>query len=81
MSNDQQCAKCGKEVQETFGNPKVKPPAKPEQVCFDCLDQVAPEYVNKYPGWRERERVKRQRAAQARQNFHHRDAETQRGLF
>lgn len=64
MSNGQNCAKCGKEVSETFANPKAK---KPEQLCFDCLDEIAPEYVNKYPGWRER--TKRLRADLARKNF------------
>lgn len=73
MSNGQQCDKCGKDVSQTWGNPKVLPPRKPQQLCFDCLDEVAPEYVNKYPGWRERERVKLQRAEQARKNFNHGD--------
>jgi hypothetical protein len=78
MSEGQQCAKCGKEVSATWGNPKS---AKPQQVCFDCLDEVAPEYVNKYPGWRERERTKRARAEMARKNFAHAPAGTQREIL
>lgn len=77
MSDKQKCAKCGKESGSLYGNPKAE---KPEYVCFDCLDEIAPDYVSKYPGWRERERTKRQRAEQARRNFQHRDTEAQRGL-
>lgn len=35
-------------------------------VCFDCLPA---KQVAQYPGWREREALKRRRSSQARSNF------------
>jgi hypothetical protein len=35
-------------------------------VCFDCLPA---EDIDGYPGWREREALRRKRGAQARLNF------------
>lgn len=91
MSEAGRCAKCKKESPSLYGNPKqfdkltvpseVEGAAKPEYLCFECLDEIAPEYVNKYPGWRERERVKRQRTEIARKNFGHADTGTQKEMF
>lgn len=78
MSNGQECTKCKKESGSLYGNPKA---AKPEYLCFDCLDEIAPEYVNKYPGWREREQTKRHRAELARKNFGHAERDTQKEMF
>lgn len=59
------CAKC-----RTLSGALYENAAKPGQLlCFPCLDAVNPRQVDRYPGWRERERRHEQRAAQARQNF------------
>ena len=35
-------------------------------LCFDCLP---PEFIHRYPGWREREALAARRADQAKRNF------------
>jgi hypothetical protein len=63
MSDESKCAHCGKAPGALYENPKSRQSAvgsqqseKKEFLCFDCLDKIAPKYVDKYPGWRERER-------------------------
>jgi hypothetical protein len=52
MNDESKCAHCGSEPSHLWENPK----RYGEFLCFNCLDKAAPAYVNKYPGWRERER-------------------------
>lgn len=76
MKSEDICAHCGS-TPAPFENPKR---AK-QFLCFDCLDRTAPKYVDRYPGWREREAAKRRQSDQGRKNFSHRITETQSGLF
>ena len=76
MNNFDQCPKCGIEARSLYENPKPKllvtrgkGQVQKEFLCFDCLDRIAPEYVNKYPGWRERQVARRRRADLATRNF------------
>lgn len=73
---DERCAKCGAGF-PLYENPK----RHGEFLCFECLDRAAPEFVSRYPGWRERENARQRKAQQARENFSHQGAEPQRGLF
>jgi len=55
------CESCGKSVGELYQRNTDR-----KYVCFDCLPA---KQVDQYPGWREREALKRRRSTQARENF------------
>lgn len=55
------CDGCGKEVSGTYYDA-----AKARYVCFACLSA---DEIDRYPGWREREALKLERAERARHNF------------
>lgn len=55
------CYACNREVSGTYYDP-----AKAAYVCFACLSA---DEIDRYPGWREREALKLERAERARQNF------------
>ncbi len=38
-------------------------------VCFSCLDEVEPEIIDRYDGWRDREVLHDKRRSLAQQNF------------
>ena len=62
---DDKCAKCGRP-----GFPLYENPNRPGHfLCFSCLDAEAPQVVNRYPGWRQREAARQRRADQAKLNF------------
>lgn len=85
MASDKQdqCAKCGRPGYPLYPDPRNHK----RDLCFDCLDAECPDYVSKYPGWRERETKKGYRGQvtgdreKAKKNLCHRDTETQSGLF
>ena len=52
MNDELKCANCKKTPGALYENPKKRG----QYLCFDCLDKAAPEVVDRYPGWRERER-------------------------
>jgi hypothetical protein len=40
-----------------------------------CFDELPDEDIDRYPGWREKEALRKQRSAKARMNFGHATAE------
>jgi hypothetical protein len=52
MNDELKCANCKKTPGALYENPKKRG----QYLCFDCLDKAAPEVVDRYAGWRERER-------------------------